>query len=299
MKLNRSIVINVSVILILSIITGGCSNGSSQNEFSRLEQQRDSLALAASNSQKQLDDMNNYFMSISECLDSITEQEKVLLVSVNRETNQRYSRQEMRHRIMMLADIISRQKEKIRNLTDSISHSKDSTKYNSLSRMVAFLSEQLDEKEAQINKLKLEINDKNKSIAELTANVDELLDEITEVNEQNANLSEAVVQQTKLLNEAYILIADKKELQNMGLLSKGNIFKKTKFNKDQLNTSLCQKVDITKIHEIPLDSKKPQILTAAPEGSYELRKREMSSTILVIVDPTAFWSLSNVLVIQL
>lgn len=261
--------------------------------------ERDSLQQVSKLQYQQLEDMNSYFSEISQCLDSITEQEKILLVSVDPETNHRYSRSEMRHRLNLLSDIITRQRDRIQELTDSLYQGKDSQGYSNLSKMVDYLSQQIDAKEARINSLLAEISNKNKDIAKLTASVNDLQTQVSEANEINERLSTAVVQQTKMLNETYVLIGDKKKLQEIGVLTKGNLLKKSKFNPDNIDLSYCQAVDISKVREIPLNSKKPKILNAVPSNSYKIADNNNGGKILIINDATSFWSLSNVLVIQL
>ncbi len=154
-------------------------------------------------------------------------------------------------------------------------------------------------KEARINSLLVEINNKNKDIAQLTTHVNNLKSEVTEINKKNEMLSTAVVEQTKMLNEGRILIADKKKLQEIGVLTKGNLIKKSKFNPNNVNLEYYETVDISQVRTIPLNSKKPKILTPVPSGSYKIDNGQDGGKILIISDPTAFWSLSNILVIQL
>ncbi len=80
---------------------------------------------------------------------------------------------------------------------------------------------------------------------------------------------------------------------------KGNLLKKAKFNADNVNLGNCETVDISKVRNIPLNSKKPKILSPVPSGSYKIVENQDGGKILVINDPTSFWSLSNILVIQL
>ncbi len=73
-----------------------------------------------------------------------------------------------------------------------------------------------------------------------------------------------------MLNDAYVLICDKKTLQEIGILTKGNLLKKSKFNPDNVNLGYCETVDISKERNIHLNSKKPKILSPVPSGSYKI-----------------------------
>lgn len=237
---------------------------------------------------------------MASCIDSIVQQESILLVRVDPETNYRYTKAEIRERLNLLSDVITRQRIKIQELYDSLSipNTTDTISSSGLNKMVKFLNTQLEEKEAKIQSLLHELNIKNKNIKQLNTRIDNLTTELTTVNETNSNLITAVVEQTKMLNEGYILIADKKTLQALGVITKGNLFKKSKFVPANIDKSKCQVVDISMVSEIPLASSKPQILSLNPEGSYTL-ENSTSGKVLKILDPAKFWSISNYLIIQL
>ncbi len=275
-----------------------CNSDNSNSTVEKLQAENDSLQVYAEKSRQYIDDMNVYFSSISECLDSISEQENLLLLSVNPETNKKYSKEEIKQRLNLLSDILVRQREKIKSLSDSLNNRKDTLATDGLSKMVKFLTAQLEERENQIQTLRKEISENKRSITLLKTNIKNLSSELSSVNEQNKNLVNAVMEQTQIINEGYILIGDKKKLQQMGVMTKGNLFKKSKLNVNNINLSLCQPVDISKATQIPLNSTKPKILTANPADSYKIEDRG-DAKILIINNPNKFWSLSNILVIQL
>lgn len=287
-------------IIILVSILGlySCNTNDKNVILERLQAENDSLKIDAEKSRIYIDDMNSYFSSISECLDSISEQESLLLLSVNPETNERYSKAEINQRLNLLSDILIRQREKIKCLSDSLSSNGDTVATEGLTKMVRFLTAQLENRENQIKTLKKEINENKKSINILKSNIEDLSSELSLVSEQNKSLEKAVIEQTQIINEGYILIGDKKSLQQMGVMTKGSVFEKSKLDANNVNLSQCQAVDISKATQIPLNSKKPKILTANPSDSYKIEDSG-DVKILIITNPNKFWSLSNLLVIQL
>lgn len=248
---------------------------------------------------KQIDQLTGFFDSLSTYIDSISMQEDLIFNIVDIEGRQRMSRPEMRRRLESLANTIARQRDRIRLLTDSLNAVGDPEKYASLSSTVMYLTEQLAEKEKKVNQLMAELNKRDRSLRELTQSYNEVQEQLTEATAQNEVLSNAVVEQSTALNETYILIGTQKELKDWGVLSKGGFLKKSKFNAGAIDLSLCQRVDIRNVTELPLKSKKPKIHTAVPDGSYHWVSRANDMVTLVIDDATTFWSLSNVLVIQL
>jgi len=287
----------LSVLVTLSV---WCCGGDADREYvSKLKHERDSVCSMLDSRDKQIDQLTGFFDSLSVYIDSITMQEDLLINIVDPETKRTMSRAEMRRRLESLSNTIARQRDRIRQLTDSLNNTGDPEKYASLSNMVVYLTDQLTQKERKVNQLMSEINKKDRSLRELTQSYNEVQAQLTEAQAQNEVLSTAVVEQSDAINETYILVGTKKELKSWGVLTKGGFLKKSKFNAGAINLDMCQRVDIRNVTELPLKSKKPQILTAVPDGSYHWVKRANDITALVIDNPTAFWSLSNILVIQL
>ena len=99
-----------------------------------------------------------------------------------------------------------------------------------------------------------------------------------------------------LLNEGYIKIGTKKQLTELGIVS-GGFLKKTKVNYDAIKKGAFMRVDIRQFTEMTIESGDPKILTQMPKTSYKIIKNGKTST-LYVIDPTAFWSISNFLIIQ-
>jgi hypothetical protein len=71
------------------------------------------------------------------------------------------------------------------------------------------------------------------------------------------------------------------------------VLKNDDFNKDYFT-----EIDIRTDREIKLYSKKAELLTTHPKGTYELAKDDKGLLTLQITDPVKFWSVSRYLVIQ-
>lgn len=285
--------------IILSLIWS-CGDTESRQQIDRLQHERDSLLSLADSTSRQLNQVTDYFDSIAMYIDSISLQESLMLVSIDPETNRRYTKAEMRQRLETLANTIARQRERIRLLTDSLNATNiNRDKLESLSSMVVYLSNQLDQKEATVKQLMAELNTKNNTILNLTTSYNRVQSQLADANAMNEVLSTAVVEQSDMINETYLLVGDKKYLQSLGVMSKGGFLKKSKFNAGDIDLSKCQRVDMRQLRELPLNSKNPKILTAVPSGCYHWATGGSGTKTLVIDNPTSFWSLSNVLVIQL
>ena len=97
--------------------------------------------------------------------------------------------------------------------------------------------------------------------------------------------------QDKQLNTAYYVFGTKKELQEQNVLQKGKVLQGN-FNKNYFT-----KIDIRVDKEIKLYSKKAELLTSHPAGSYTLKLDAQQQYVLRITDPQKFWGASKYLVV--
>ena len=88
------------------------------------------------------------------------------------------------------------------------------------------------------------------------------------------------------------------ELKEQKIISK-KLLQKTKVLEDNdFNKDYFTQIDIRTDKEIKLYSKDAKLLTAHPEGTYELVKDDKGQLILKITNPNKFWSVSRYLVIE-
>ena len=192
--------------------------------------------------------------------------------------------------------MLSRQKQRIALLEDSLSGLNNRTiqRYRSL---VTLLNSQLEEKDRTINDLMAKLNSSNARISDLETNIMELTstnEELTSVTEMQ---QQALAIQDNIINEGYVKIGSKKELQDAGLITGGGLLSKSKVNNSGFDANLFLKVDIREFSELPIPSKTIKILTSMPESSYSI-ERSGNTSVLRILDPTSFWSVSRFLIIQ-
>jgi len=286
-------------ILCLSLFCSCGGNSVSREEYDALMALKDSLATVEQEKSTDLNNMNGYLETLSECVDSIAAEQGIIQLSIDPETGKRLTRRELRAHIIAFGDLIKRQREKIKMLSDSLkSGSVESEKISQLTTVIDFLNAQLKAKEAEVNNLKAQLAFGKKNIEQLTANLQSLNETNTMLSSENEALDREIAAQTDLMNEGYILIKTKKELKDMGIL-KGGFLKKASFQPGSVDISLCQKVDIRTFNDVVLNSEKPKLLSQAPQGSYIFEKTGDKKSILIITDTVAFWSLSNVVIIQL
>lgn len=288
------------VLLMLAVIVPAMMSCSGEGDTSRedeLRVERDSLLALATSNQRDLERMTMFFNEVSACIDSITEQESILVNQVDPETNRRYSRREVARRLSQLEEIISGQRNRIDSLMNTLNDRVDTTRTRGLRSTIQYLTSQLEAKEAQIARLQEQIRGHRQNIDMLQGQVQELTGEVEDLNTRNNELEQAVTAQTEIINEGYVLIADKERLRDLGIIEGGGFLRRTRVNLNRVSREMCSRVNMAQMTSLPIPSTKVKVLSPVPEGSYSISKSNGSST-LTINNPTAFWSLSSVLVIQ-
>lgn len=285
-------------LLLLSLLAASCGGRSdSAPDTDRLRAERDSLIVVAADNRRELERMTTFFDEVATCIDSITRQENLIVEEVNFERSRRGNSAELVQRLNQLTQIISDQRERIASLVNSLNNQADTTRLAGLRNTIAYLTGQLARKEEQIQRLRAEVSGNQRSIRNLNARIQDLSAEVGDLTTQNTALTEAVQVQTEIINEGYVLVASRQRLKELGVIEDGGLLRRSKVHLGRVTTAMCSKVNVAIFNELPIPSRKYKILSPAPEHSYTIRRAGDTST-LVITDANAFWSLSNILVIQ-
>lgn len=162
-------------------------------------------------------------------------------------------------------------------------------------RMLASVTQQLDEKEHEIEQLKENLTRLNFTVSQLNARIDTLMEEKVEMNLK-------LQSQTTQLNTAWYAIGTQKELTENRVIDKTGGFlgmgKSTKM-KAEFNQDYFVRIDITKTTSIPVSGRKAKLITTHPMDSYSLITNEKGVVVeLKINDISKFWSVSKYLVIE-
>jgi DNA repair exonuclease SbcCD ATPase subunit len=265
-------------------------------EKSELLSRIDSLNIENQKKEKDISEMMSFINVLADGLDSIAKQEDILFNSNKGREGFVVDREQLKKNLDAFENILNQQNEKIAQLADSLKARGENL--NKLQVLVDYLNSQLDEKNRIISSLRADLENNKVNIANLQKKVRSLSESNTELASKVETQSTTLAAQTEIINECYVKIGNKKTLSALGIIT-GGLLKKTKINPNAINQSQFTKVDIRYFTKVPLQSSKPVILTQMPSSSYKIEKTGKNSSILYIVDPTAFWSLSNYLVILL
>ena len=256
----------------------------------QVEAQNDSLRMELSARDAELDDIMGAFNEIQNGFKEITEAEgRVNLDGGHIESQSAANK--IKEDIRFISEKLKANRERISELEKQLKNSK----YRSaqLKKALEGMIAELNTKQQQIETLQTELATKNIRIAELDEAVTDLNKNVEELSAENEEKTKTVEAQDKALNTAWYVFGTKSELKDQKILRRGNVLKDNNFNKDYFT-----QIDIRNEKGIKLYSKRAELLTNHPEGSYQLVEDEKGQLTLKITNPQNFWSVSRYLVIQ-
>lgn len=287
------------VIIVNCMTLIACNGGHMKNQ---LLKERDSLLELSNGQALTINELNGTLSEISLMMDSISYQEETLFLTNNDKNEVRSDRNRIKDNVKSFSEMLQRQKIRITELETKYNDNNKETA--NLRNVIQLMKKQIEQKDREIQDLKVQLENSNKSVIELQKSVSSLnatnqsqREIISSQEETITSQEEALSIQDKMMNEGFYLVASKKELKDMGIKSGGNLFKKSKTNLSNLPTGIFKKVDIRNFTQLTIQGKNVTLVSPAPSSSYSLI-REGTGYRLSINDPTTFWSVSNYLVIQ-
>ena len=253
----------------------------------------DSLRNVISGQSVEIDNLNLFLDAVNASMDSVINMEGGILRKISENPN---ARGHIMQNIEAYKLILQRQRDRINTLEEKLKNGEGNA--TRMLQTIASLKKQLDEKDKAIVELTQELGKRHVDIQNLKKDVGQLNTKVSELEEEKKVQEEALVTQSDMMNEAYVFIGSKKELKAAGILSGGSLFKKSKLNAANVNLQTFRKIDIRKVSTFSIPAKKAEILTQMPANSYRMATNGDGTCTLTVTDPTAFWSMSNILVVK-
>ena len=272
---------------VCTLAIASCTDGLKQANLAA-ELQRDSLNQIIAQKENEITDMMTTLSDIEEGFREITEaQSRVTLAKQGEGTN---SAQRIRENMQFIQSTMKQNQELINKLKQQIREG--SVKSDQLKKIVENLTQQMEEKDRQLQALREELDKKDIHIAELDERVADLSTNVENLTEETTQKTQTINQQDKQLNTAWFAFGTKDELKAQKILQDGKVLQSS-FNKEYFT-----KIDIRIDKEIKLYSKSAKMLTSHPQSAYTLDRDANKQYVLRITDPQLFWSTSKYLVIQ-
>lgn len=288
--MKKFITLGLIAALGLSACNSGNSDKAKENDALN-KATREELASAVA----ERDQLFSLYNDISQGMDQIKQLENILTVSNNLPGETVTQREQIMSDIAAIQKALQERREKLAELEKKLASSNQSN--NTLRQTISNLRAQLETQSAEIVTLKDNLDQARKRIGELDAAVDSLNSTMAVVTDERNIAQEESVNLANELNTCYYAIGSKSELKERHIIETG-FLRKTKLLKGDFDQSFFTTADKRTLSRIALHSKKAEIMTNQPEGSYIIDD-DNGQKVLVITNPDAFWSLTNYLVIKI
>jgi chromosome segregation ATPase len=237
--------------------------------------------------------INEFIASINDIqgsLDTIKMKESIINLSTDKRGELKISaKDQIKSDITAIYGMMEKNKKLLADLTRKIKAS--NMKVTELEKLVERLQKDIYSKNAEIENLREKLARMNITIESTNLRVDTLTGVVKKQSSSLKDKEQTIAAQDAALNTAYYIMGNSKELKKNGVIGKGDKIL-SDFNKD-----LFTKIDIRKVSEISILSKKAEVVSNHPTSSYKLVGDKKIIQSLQIIDYKAFWTNSKYLVI--
>ncbi|MBQ4139681.1 MAG: hypothetical protein II592_09115 [Muribaculaceae bacterium] len=295
----KKISIALIMVTVLSVMIGSCkkdnaADGQRTNEDSLLNiALNDSLATVRA----EKDSLAVLMTEVSDGMNEIMDMQQ-LISAANLDIETRDRKAEIRNNIEAIKRAIDLRQKRLLQLEDRLRQSVTYT--DEMKHSIESLKKQLTKQQGIIEDLTAKLAAANVTITNLNTRVDSLKTENKVVTQEKIRAQEESTRLTaevNNLNECFYVVGTKKELKQQKIIETG-FLRKTKVMEGDYTKSYFTKADKRTLNTIALHSKKAQVMSKHPAGSYSIEEAG-GQKVLHILDPNKFWELSNYLVVKI
>ena len=161
-----------------------------------------------------------------------------------------------------------------------------------LEKTIAQLNAELTARGSEIEQLRTEL-------AQRAVEVEQLTEQVAETQAQVEHLSGEKLDLENQLHTVYYIVGAEKELRDAQIINKQGFIGRTLTVNGGSSLESFTQADARLLAEVPVGHKRVTLVTPHPEGSYQLiADADKHVTKLVIDDPVRFWESSKILVIS-
>lgn len=242
----------------------------------------------------QKDEAINEFIAtvndIQGTLDTVKMKENIINLSTNKNGELKLSaKDQIKSDITSIYMMMEKNKKELSSLMRKLKTS--NLKVTELQKLVDRLQKDNADRNAEIETLRDKLAKLNIVIDEANLRLDTLTKEVKTQSNKLTEQQQILAQQEIALNTAYYVIGTEKDLVKNGIISKSG-----KLLSD-FNKALFTKIDIRKLTEVSILSKKAKVISNHPTSSYKLIGDKKIVQSLQITDYKSFWSNVKYLVI--
>ena len=287
----------VAALVIFAMSLTSCVESSSK--YKALQAQLDSLQGNYGTQKNQLDEVFGTLNEVEAGLKSIRETENILTVQEQEGiTTPKNNTEQIQSDIAAVQSAIQEYKNKIKQLKNdnSIQSIEFKKRLNAIQKELDEKSEMIDNLSKQLQNKDLQLAEKTNQVESLDQAVSDLKNDITKLNTEGGEMKEKISSQDKQIYAAYYIVGTKDELINVGVLTRGGLFKSSKISY-QAEKNAFIKIDYREISTINTNAQRAKVISNHPKGTYSIDNIN-GEAVLTISNPSDFWEQTKYLVIQ-
>ena len=296
---NLGLSIGVSLVLVAGAIIAAVMIHNKNQEYNelrvfsqKLELANQSLSTELNTRDSVINDLLSGFDEIATNLESVRQRRNLVTAKTGEVELTADKREAIIKDIQMMNSLLDDSKNKIARLNSKLKNSGMQTE--ELQKKIDGLNKIIEVQTADIAQLKETLTQKDFEMAQMNENLDSLEMTILQKND-------VIEHQTDDMNRAYYAYGTYKELKEKGLLTKegGFLFLgQNKSIKEDFNEDYFTEIDISQVKTIPVNSKKAELITEHPAGSYKMVEDSGHIAYLEIENPEEFWKISRYVVLE-
>jgi predicted RNase H-like nuclease (RuvC/YqgF family) len=278
------------LILLLIPVLFACGRAA-KKEAESLKTKNDSLMAQTMQKDESINEFIATVNDIQESLDTIKMKENIINLNTNKNGELKLSaKDQIKTDITSIYLLMQKNKKELNDLNRKLRSS--NMKVTELQKLVDRLQKDVNDRNVEIEALRDKLAKLNIVIEEANLRLDTLTKVVKIQSSKLSEQQKTLAQQEADLNTAYYIIGTEKDLKTAGIIGKNDNLL-TDFNK-----VLFTKVDIRKLTEVSILSKKAKVISNHPLSSYKLVGDKKIVQSLQITDYKAFWSNVRYLVIM-
>ena len=302
--MNRLSILPVLLLVALSLL--GCN----KDKIEQLEREKAALQAEKARQDSVLNDFMNTFNEFEDNINMIKEKESLITMGADNPEYRTDGKEAIIEDIQMINDLLDQNRQIIEELSAKAERAEGlSAEYR---RTIGSLKRQLEERDTEIGELKEQLVALDYRIEDLNGRIDNLSQENqqltrttqsqgTRIQRQQDSLNaldRTLYQQDRALNTAYYITGTSRELKDLAVVDRNGLFGGKEVSED-FDASAFSRIDIREVTEIPVATRRADILTNHPSGSYEFKDLDgdRKYDVLQITNPDEFWKTSKYLVV--
>ncbi|HZX63603.1 MAG TPA: hypothetical protein VFE66_10355, partial [Bacteroidales bacterium] len=270
------------LILLLIPVLFACGRAA-KKEAEAMKAKNDSLMAQTMQKDEAINEFIATVNDIQGTLDTIKMKQNIINLSTNKNGELKLSaRDQIKSDITSIYMLMEKNKKELSDLTRKLKAS--NMKVTELQKLVDRLQKDITDRNTEIEILRDKLAKLNIVIETANLRADTLSNVVKHQSSRLNEQQQTLAQQEAALNTAYYIVGTAKDLKKNGIIGKGD-----KLLSD-FNKALFTKVDIRKLSEVSILSKKAKVISNHPTSSYKLVGDKKIIQSLQITDYRAFWS---------